>query len=107
MSSNPISWGEAYDRKVAISHTFAATVEEFYNQHHQQSGKDGGEFVEGPDGPGRVRDKGKEDLGKPGVNQPKKAAPAKPAVKKAAAPAKPAAKKPAAPASEARCEASR
>lgn len=50
----------------------AARVEEFYNKSHQQSGADGGQFVEGSDGPGRKRDPGKEDLGKPGINQPAK-----------------------------------
>lgn len=35
---------------------------QFYNTSHGE----GGQFDEGPDGPGRVRDPGHEDLGKPG-----------------------------------------
>lgn len=57
------SWGEQYDRIAEL----AALMEEFYNQSHQDSGSNGGQFTEGKDGPGRVRDKGTEDLGKPGI----------------------------------------
>jgi hypothetical protein len=44
-----LSWGELYDYREFLS----AEVEEFYNQCHDKQGH----FCEGPDGPGRVRDK--------------------------------------------------
>lgn len=41
---------------------------EFYNTSHAPAGSsDGGQFDEGSDGPGRVRDPGTEDLGKKGL----------------------------------------
>lgn len=58
-----MSWGEQYDRRAAL----AAHVHTFYNQSHQQSGPLGGQFTEGPDGPGREDVKGSQDLGKPGI----------------------------------------
>lgn len=51
--------------------TLSSVTEEFYNKNHQQSGEDGGEFTEGPDGPGRKGEPGTQDLGKKGTNDPK------------------------------------
>lgn len=44
-----------------------ARVWEFFNEAHQESGANGGQFVEGSDGPGRKGVPGSQDLGKPGI----------------------------------------